>query len=233
LTVQPILETENFEVRYRGITAVSDANVYVMPGEAVAIFGPNGAGKSTLLLGIMGALATRGEARFNGQRIDNLPTWKMARLGIGYVPEGKRAFPELTVYDNLCTAAKGGRLTKEVEGEIFERFPLLADRRDQLSGSLSGGEQQQLALARALVPKPTCLLVDSLSMGIAPLVIEELYGYLKQVKESGLSILLVEQSIAYAMSVADRAYVMESGRVIVSGSRQEIEAHPMVQRGYL
>ena len=105
--------------------------------------------------------------------------------------------------------------------------------RDQLSGSLSGGEQQQLALARALVPKPTCLLVDSLSMGIAPLVIEELYGYLKQVKESGLSILLVEQSIPYAMSIADRAYVMESGRVVVSGSRDEIEAHPMVQRGYL
>ena len=231
-----LLEIEDLTAAYGQIRALHGVDLTVGEGEVVALLGPNGAGKTTTLRSICGMVRASGRIAFRGRDLLGLATEKVTRLGIAHVPEGRGTFSGLTVTENLKLGAYGRR-DPEVRRDIdrwFEIFPRLADRRDQTAGSLSGGEQQMLAVARALLSRPALLLLDEASLGLAPLVVREVFEVLARIRaEEGTGMLLVEQNAALALELADAAYVLAAGRTVLSGPAAEIRAEDSVRRSYL
>ena len=231
----PLLELTGVFARYGPIRALHGVSLKVDEGEVVAVLGANGAGKTTTLRSISGMTRTSGEITFDGRRIARKPTESVARLGIAHVPEGRGLFPELTVWENLRMGAVGGRGDF---GDAAERvvgyFPWIERRRDQAAATLSGGEQQMLALARALVGRPRLLMLDEPSLGLAPTVVRELFATVRRLNEDdGLTVLVVEQNARIALEVASRAYVLEVGKVAVDGASDELARHERVRKSYL
>ena len=227
----PLLAVRELAVGYDGVTVLGDVAIEVGEGEIVALLGTNGAGKSTLLRAIGGVVeADHGAIVFDGRDITHLPPDEIARLGVAQVPGGEGIFPNLRVEDNLRAAAWQGRRRGEHDVDMIDEaltaFPVLASRRNERAGNLSGGQQQMLALAMATITRPKLFLIDELSLGLSPLVVEELLGAIESMRRAGTAVLLVEQSMNVAVAVADRVYVMESGAVRFSGTADELAAHP-------
>ncbi len=221
----PLLELVDIHAGYGAIEILHGINLSVPQGTVMALLGPNGAGKSTALKVCAGLLApTRGEIRLAGHVVNGVPAEELARLGLCTIPEGKGIFPNLTVRDNLWLDTQVGTPFKQVEEMAYARFPRLRDRARQPAGTLSGGEQQMLAVARALVTRPAVLLVDELSMGLAPLVAAELYAIVARLSREGVGVLVVEQLARTVLGVADRAAVMTQGRLVAVGGPHEMEA---------
>jgi len=235
--MKPTLELKNVTVHYGKAIALSDVSLTVNEAEIVTMIGSNGAGKSTTLRVIAGLVRpTSGEVWFEGQRIDRNAPEKMVRTGISYCMEGRRLFPNMTVLENL---EMGAITRKDREGirkdlkDIFGRFPILEERRGQKAGTLSGGQQQMLTIGRALMSKPRLLLMDEPSLGLAPLVVEEVARTVKELNETGLSVLLVEQNAQMALSLATRGYVLEVGSVIAEGGAGPLRENDFVRSAYL
>jgi branched-chain amino acid transport system ATP-binding protein len=231
-----LLEVQDLCVNYGHIQALKGISLNVQEGEVVAMLGANGAGKTTLMRALSGLIASRGGAiRFAGQDITRLPADKIVRLGIGQSPEGRRVFGPLSVAENL----KLGGFTRppaEIAASceyVYQIFPRLYERRAQLAGTLSGGEQQMLAIARALVTKPRLLLLDEPSLGLAPLIVRGIFQVLAQVRATGVTILIVEQNARMALKLADRGYVLEVGRISHQGPSRALLASPEIQAAYL
>ena len=233
-----MLRLESVEIFYGAIQAVRGVSLEVRAGEVVAIIGANGAGKSTLLKGIAGLESMRtGRVFIDGQDATTIPPHKRVSLGIALSPEGRGVFPDQTVYDNLLLGAyqkkyDDSTLAKKVS-EAFELFPRLEERAQQLAGTLSGGEQQMLAMARALMSEPRLLLLDEPSLGLAPLIIRDIFRTIATLRQRGLTILLVEQMATQALAAADRAYVLETGRITLEGSGTELLNNAQVRAAYL
>jgi len=233
-----LLEVAGLAVSYGTIPAVRAVDIDVGAGEAVALLGRNGAGKTSTLRAVAGLVPARaGHIRLEGRDVSLLPAERRARLGIALAPEGRAVFPGLSVRDNLAMGAYSRRLgraalAREIE-RVADRFPRLADRSDQAAGSLSGGEQQMLAIARGLMSAPRLLLIDEPSLGLAPLVVEQVYELLAQLRTEGLTIVVVEQYVDVALEFADRAYVLEKGRVALAGRAAELAAAPELVETYL
>ncbi|MGB9299840.1 MAG: ABC transporter ATP-binding protein [Anaerolineae bacterium] len=235
-----MLEIRDINTYYGSIHALKDVSVHVDRGEIVTVIGANGAGKTTLLNTISGVLHSRsGEILFDGQGIGKLPPDKVVRVGISQVPERRQVFSTLNVLDNLLLGAylRRGRDKKdEVRTDldfVFEIFPVLKDRQKQMGGTLSGGEQQMLALGRGLMAKPKLLLLDEPSLGLAPLLVREIFRVAGELREHGTTILLVEQNARAALRLADRGYVLETGEVVVEGTSEELLGDERVQEAYL
>jgi branched-chain amino acid transport system ATP-binding protein len=222
---------------YGDLRALNGVSLRVEKGEIFALLGTNGAGKTTTLRSILGLIKVRGgTVEFQGQRIENQPTSKIVKSGISLVFEGRHVFPELTVLENILAGAylvRDARVVDQRTQELFEQFPRLAERQSQLAGSLSGGEQQMLAIARALIAKPTLLLMDEPSMGLAPLIVDEVFEVMVDLNKKGTTILLVEQNARRALEVAHHASVLETGRVVLSGTPAELLQNRAVQTAYL
>ena len=236
-----MLKVKNLQVYYGMIHALRAASLHVKPKEIVALIGANGAGKTTMLSAVSGVVrAASGEVSLDGKEITRLRADRIVREGIAHVPEGRHVFKPLTVEDNLLLGAyhrytlrRREALRGEIEG-VFSLFPALADRRKQLAGTLSGGEQQMLAIGRALLSSPKVLLLDEPSMGLAPRIVREIFGHIAMLRrEREMTILLVEQNARGALAIADRGYVLETGRVVLQGSSEELLANREVQRAYL
>ena len=232
-----MLNLDKINVYYGAIHAIKDISIEVNEGEIVTLIGANGAGKSTTLGTISGLLKPKtGTVKFEGQDIAGLPAQGIVSLGISQVPEGRRVFANMTVMENLELGAYLRSDKKEIKEDlksVFERFPRLAERRGQLSGTLSGGEQQMLAMGRALMSRPRLLLLDEPSMGLAPLLVKEIFSIIKEINASGTTVLLVEQNANMALSIAHKAYVIETGRIILSGDAKELAASEEVRKAYL
>lgn len=232
-----LLEVENLEVNYGMIKALKGISFKVEKGEIIALIGSNGAGKTTTLHTISGILsAAAGKITYDGKDITRAQAHNIVRLGISQVPEGRRVFSQLSVYENLILGAyirkdKAG-IEKDLEG-IYKRFPRLEERKTQLAGTLSGGEQQMLAMGRALMSKPEILLLDEPSMGLSPIFVEEIFDIIKSINQSGTTILLVEQNAKKALSIANRAYVLETGNVVQGGDATELMNDDAVKKAYL
>jgi branched-chain amino acid transport system ATP-binding protein len=232
-----MLELRDVHVRYGNIRALQGVSFRVEQGELVALIGSNGAGKTTTLRTISGLLrASEGSISFEGAEIGRAPTDRIVRLGISQAPEGRRIFGSLTVRENLILGAVSRTDRSAVAEEmdkVFVLFPLLKERLGQAGGTLSGGEQQMLAIGRALMSAPRLLLLDEPSLGLAPLMVERIFGTIAELKQQGRTILLVEQNINHALEVADRAYVMETGRITLDGPAAVLRRDPNVERSYL
>jgi branched-chain amino acid transport system ATP-binding protein len=233
----PALDAEQVEVAYGKARAVNGATVRVPDGSITAIVGPNGAGKTSLLRAISGLQPVRaGAIRFRGRRIDGLAEREVAALGIAHIPEGRRIFGKMTVLENLRLGAYLRSDAREVARSlamVFEAFPRLKERQRQQAGSLSGGEQQMVAIGRALMSSPTVVLADEMSQGLAPVVVQDVYRRLLEVNRQGVTILLVEQNARLAFRLAQHVYVMEQGRVVLEGTSSDVAASAHVQRAYL
>jgi branched-chain amino acid transport system ATP-binding protein len=221
----------------RKIEALKGVSLKLNPGEIVTLIGANGAGKSTLLKSIAGLLMPdSGEISFEAQRIERKPAHQIVALGIVYVPEGRRVFPRLTVLENLRMGAYLRRdrssITEDQE-RMMTLFPILRDRQSQLGSTLSGGEQQMLAMARALMARPKVLMLDEPSMGLAPIMVEKVFSIIHQIHSQGMTILMVEQNAHKALQIAQRAYVLETGKIVLEGSAQTLMNNPQVQHAYL
>ena len=231
-----MLKAENLNVFYGPIHAVKGVSFEVNEGEIVTLIGANGAGKSTTLKTVSGLMRSRGGAiEFMGKSIASTAPHKIVELGIAHVPEGRRIFTRMTVEENLdmgAFTAKGGNIEADKE-RVFEQFPRLKERIRQVAGTLSGGEQQMLAMGRALMSKPKLLMLDEPSMGLAPILVEQVFDIITTLHKAGTTILLVEQNAEMALSIADRAYVMETGRITLSGTGKELAASEEVQKAYL
>jgi branched-chain amino acid transport system ATP-binding protein len=232
-----LLEVKNITVHYGKSLAVEDISLEVAEGSVVSIIGANGAGKSTILKALSGLVPlTSGEIWFLGQRIDRLSTTEIVKLGIVQIPEGRHLFPYLTVLSNLKL---GASLRKDRAGisqdmaRVFELFPRLQERRNQKAGTLSGGEQQMLAIGRGLMASPRLLLMDEPSLGLAPKVVEELGEVIKSINQAGVSVLLVEQNVPLALGVATMGYALQVGRVVLEGDIDKIKSSDVVKRAYL
>jgi len=233
-----LLEVENLSVTYGDIEAVRDVSFKLDQGELVSIVGANGAGKTSILNSVMGIQAIKGgKILFNGEDITHLPVHERARRGIRVVPERSRVFPRLSVYENIITGVYGLRKKVAVKSRLewlYGIFPRLRERESQLASTLSGGEQQQLAIARALISEPKLLLVDEVSMGLMPKLVDQVFLLLQQLnKEYGLTILLVEQNAMASLKISDRGYVMEVGTCAYEGAAQDLLVHPKVKEAYL
>jgi branched-chain amino acid transport system ATP-binding protein len=247
-----MLQIEALSVHRGAIQALREVSLTVAEGEIVSLVGANGAGKSTLLYTIAGSLTpTAGRVSFLGQDLRHMPAARLARLGISLVPEGRQVFGALSVLDNLVLGtyalhagrwrellgSLGGLLRQEATQrsltQVYGLFPILEERQRQAAGSLSGGEQQMLAIGRALMSSPRLLLVDELSMGLAPALVAQLFGLLGRLRELGLTILLVEQDARAALKVADRGYILETGRIVAEGPARELLSSDRIQRAYL
>ena len=221
----PILEVVDLHAAYGRIEVLRGVDLRVPKGAVVALLGPNGAGKSTLLKVISGQMeATSGDLHLAGVHVQGASPEDLARLGLTTIPEGRSVFPNLTVEENLLLMSYAGVPSAQVYDTAYSYFPRLHERRHQLAGTMSGGEQQMLALARALTSDPALLLLDELSMGLAPLIVEELYEMVGRIARSGVSILVVEQFARTALQIADHAAVMTGGRIVATGEPNEIEA---------
>jgi len=232
-----MLTIDNLNVSYGAIRALVQVSLEVNEGEIVALIGANGAGKSTTLRSISGLVKPQsGKITFKGQEIQSSPPHKVVELGISQVPEGRRVFPLMTVLENLELGAfirKDRSGIKEDINNIFLRFPRLQERKQQPAGTLSGGEQQMLAIGRALMSKPKLLLMDEPSMGLAPMLVQEIFNIVKEINQAGTTILLVEQNARMALSIAHRAYVLETGSLVMSGDAKELAENEAVQKAYL
>ena len=222
--------------RYGNIEALRGVDIEVRAGEIVTLIGANGAGKSTLLMTICGnPRAAHGRIAFEGRDVTRMDTHAIVRLGISQVPEGRRVFPRMTVFENLqlgATIADPAQFEPDLE-RVFTLFPILRERRDQRGGTLSGGEQQMLAVARALMGRPRILLMDEPSLGLAPLIVEEIFRTIRELHEEGVTILLVEQNAHMALKIADHFYLLEQGRVTFSGAPGALREEEVIQRAYL
>jgi len=232
-----LLEIEDVEVDYDGADALRGVSLEVSEGEIVALVGANGAGKTTFLATIAGLkAATAGSIQLAGEELRGLPAHEVARRGIALVPEGRRLFPRLPVWRNLLLGAYLKRdrgFREETLDFVYDLFPVLKERREQVAGTLSGGEQQMLAIGRALMAGPRLLLLDEPSLGIAPILVERIFRSLKIVNERGLTVLLVEQRLQQALQLAQRGYVLQTGRVVLSGPAPELLDSEQVRRAYL
>lgn len=234
---ETMLKIDNIHVYYGAIHALKGISLEVEMGEIVTLIGANGAGKSTTLRTISGLLTPReGVISFRGENIGGLPAHEIVRRGISQVPEGRRIFAEMSVQENL---EMGAFIRKDKDGIekdfelVYERFPRLKERRRQQAGTLSGGEQQMLAMGRALMSRPKLLLLDEPSMGLAPLLIKEIFSIIEDINREGTTVLLVEQNANMALSIAHRAYVMETGRITLQGAAKELAASEDVRKAYL
>lgn len=232
-----ILRVENLAVNYGAIQALQGISFHVEEGEIVTLIGANGAGKSTTLKTISGLLhPSAGTIRYQERAIIGMPADAIVKMGVVHVPEGRNIFAPLTVRENLEMGAYTRNSRAEIARSmrrVFDSFPRLEERLAQLGGTLSGGEQQMLAMGRALMAQPKLLLLDEPSMGLAPILVEEIFRIVAEINEQGVSILLVEQNAAMALSVADRAYVLETGRIVLEGPARRVREDPEVQRAYL
>jgi branched-chain amino acid transport system ATP-binding protein len=229
-----LLEVRGVSAGYAGEDVVHDVSFHVDPGEAITIIGSNGAGKSTLFRAIVGMVATTsGRTTFDGRDVTDLPTHKISRLGMAYVPAERHLFPQMTVRENLLLGAFPARPDPAREEFVFEVFPRLAERRRQDAGTMSGGEQQMLAVARALMSQPKVLMLDEPTTGLAPRLAREAYGALSQLREAGLTLVVAEQQVPLALELASRGYVLENGRIELEGTSDELAGNPDVQRAYL
>ena len=230
-----MLKVENINVYYGNIHAIKDVSFEVNDGEIVALIGANGAGKSTSLKTVSGLLPSRtGSISFLGNPIDRVPAHKRVAMGLSQVPEGRRIFLQMTVLENLQMGAFTSKADTKADLEkVFEQFPRLLERKTQIAGTLSGGEQQMLAMGRALMSRPKLLMLDEPSMGLAPILVEQIFEIIKNLHEAGTTILLVEQNAEMALKIADRAYVLESGRITVSGTGKELAASDRIKKAYL
>ena len=232
-----MLEVKNIQVAYGKIVAVKDVSVTVNEGEIVTLIGSNGAGKSTTLRTISGLIKPKsGEITFNGKRIDGMPGHEIVGMGICHSPEGRRIFPRMTVKENLELGAFLRNNKAEVAADmerVLDLFPRLKERIKQTAGTMSGGEQQMLAVSRALMGDPKLLLLDEPSMGLAPVLVELIFDTIVKIRKQGITILLIEQNATAALEVADRAYVLESGKVKMSGSAKELSSDDKVTKAYL
>jgi len=232
-----MLRTEWLSVFYDEVQALIDISIEVHQRDHLVIIGSNGAGKTTLLRSISGLLRPqKGRIFFQGEPIESEPVNSICRRGIVQVPEGRKLFPQMTVYENLEMGAylpeAKVKFTEKLK-EVFQFFPILKDRRKQFAGTLSGGEQQMLAIGRALMAGPRLLMLDEPTLGLSPKIASEIYAILKKLHEEGISLLLVSQDVIQALKISNRAYVMENGRIIMEGPSQEILKNPKVKEAYL
>lgn len=231
-----MLKVDHLNVYYGVIHAIKNVSFEVNQGEIVALIGANGAGKTSIMHAISGLVKPKsGTISFMGDEITKLPAHKIIAKNLAQVPEGRRIFAQLTVQDNLEMGAylrTDNKIVQDLE-KVYQRFPRLKERRNQLAGTLSGGEQQMLAMGRALMSKPTLLLLDEPSMGLSPILVNEIFDIIKSINKDGVTVLLVEQNANKALSIADRAYVLETGNVIVSGKANEVANNPKVREAYL
>ena len=232
-----LLKVDNINVYYGNIHAVKDISFEVDQGEIVTLIGANGAGKSTTLKTISGLLKPKtGDILYKGSSIKGMRAHKIVEAGLAHVPEGRRVFAELSVYDNLMMGAYTRKDKKEIAETlemVYKRFPRLEERKKQMAGTLSGGEQQMLAMGRALMSNASMLMLDEPSMGLSPLLVQEIFDIIQNVHKEGMTILLVEQNAQMALSVADRAYVLETGRVVMEGTGAELLTNERVRSAYL
>ncbi len=231
----PVLELRGLHVAYGAIEALKGMDLIVRDGEVVTLLGANGAGKTTTLQAVSGLLRPRqGEIRFHGERVDGLAPHEVVRLGIGHVPEGRRVFPRMTVLENLQMGAYRFRNVRQADLErVFSLFPVLAQRRGQDAGTLSGGEQQMLAIGRALMTRPNLLLLDEPSMGLAPLIVAQIFDIIREINAQNTTVLLVEQNAAQALKLADRGYVLETGSIVMSAPAAELLSSQRIREAYL
>jgi branched-chain amino acid transport system ATP-binding protein len=231
-----MLRLEDVSVSYGMIDALKGISLTIERGEIVALIGANGAGKSTTLMSISGISALRsGKIWYEGSTISGWPAHKIVQMGVSQVPEGRRIFSRMTVRENLEIGAFSGdkqELTNDM-GRVFEMFPVLSERRTQLGGTLSGGEQQMLAIGRALMSRPRLLLLDEPSLGLAPIIVSRIFKIIKEINQQGTTILLVEQNAKAALRLAHRAYVMETGKIVMQGKASVLEKDPGIKKAYL
>ena len=232
-----LLEVKNLDVHYGVIQAIKDVSFEVNEGEIVTLIGANGAGKTTTMQSIMGLIhPSRGEIYYDGQKINGIPSHKIVKLGMTQVPEGRRIFSELTVYENLLMGAYTRTDKDGIEKDfkaIYTLFPRLEERKNQIAGTLSGGEQQMLAMGRAIMSKPKLLMLDEPSMGLSPLLVDQVFEIIKHFHEIGTTILLVEQNANKSLAISDRAYVLENGKIVLTGTGKELLASEEIKKAYL
>lgn len=233
----PVLSIHDINVFYGNVQAIRDVSLTINEGEIVTVVGSNGAGKTTILKTIVGLLRSQtGHITFLGKEISNLSTAAIVQGGIALVPEGRRVFPRLSVADNLVLGSYARKDKQEVQTDlagVYEMFPRLAERKTQLAGTLSGGEQQMLAMGRGLMSRPRLLLLDEPSMGLAPVLVKQIFSIIKQINALGTTILLIEQNARMALSIATRGYALETGSVLFSGDTCELSTNDQVRRAYL
>ena len=232
-----MLSVNNLQVHYGMIQAIKDVSFEVNEGEVIALIGANGAGKTTILHTVSGLLQpTKGSVIFEGQDITKVPAHKIVSLGMAHVPEGRRVFAQLTVLENLKLGAYTRKDKNEMEETlqmIYKRFPRLEERKNQIAGTLSGGEQQMLAMGRALMSHPKIILMDEPSMGLSPIFVEEVFKIIRDISAEGVTVLLVEQNAKKAFNIADRAYVLETGNIILQGDAKKLMNDESVKKAYL
>ena len=232
-----LLEVKGLEVYYGVICALKGIDFEVNEGEIVTLIGANGAGKTTTMQSVIGLIPKhKGTITLAGKDITHMPCHKIVKEGMTQVPEGRRIFQELTVYENLMMGAysmKDSSTFKDDIDSVYTRFPRLAERRTQIAGTLSGGEQQMLAMGRALMSHPKLLMLDEPSMGLSPLLVDQVFEIIKDINKEGTTILLVEQNAGKSLAISDKAYVMEIGKIVLSGTGQELLGSEMVQKAYL
>ena len=232
-----MLEIKDIEVYYGMIQAIKGISFEVKEGEVIALIGANGAGKTTILHTITGLLSPkRGTVMFEGKDITKIPAHKIVSLGMAHVPEGRRVFADLTVYENLKMGAYTRKDKAEIEetlAMVYKRFPRLDERKNQLAGTLSGGEQQMLAMGRALMSHPKIILMDEPSMGLSPILVNQIFDIIEEVSKSGTTVLLVEQNAKKALSIADRAYVLETGKIVLDGDAKALMDDDSIKKAYL
>ena len=233
---ETILKVSNVDTFYGSLQVLWDITLEILSGEIVAIIGANGSGKSSLLNTISGVIRpARGSVAFKGNDITGLDSFRIVALGISQVPEGRRIFPDMTVLENLKIGSYNhkARPSREKNLEtVFEHFPILKRRKNQLTRTLSGGEQQMVAVGSALMSDPTLMLLDEMSLGLAPLVVNELYKVLKEIRSRGITIMFVEQNVRRTLSEAERAYILETGRIVLSGKVEDLREEEKVKKAY-
>ena len=232
-----MLEVKDLQVYYGVIQAIKNVSFNVEEGEIIALIGANGAGKTTILQTISGLIpAKNGEVIYEGVNLQKIPSHKIVAMGLAHVPEGRRVFSQLSVYENLLMGAYTRNDKNEVEDSlhhVFKSFPRLEERKKQMAGTLSGGEQQMLAMGRALMSKPKIVLLDEPSMGLSPILVEEVFDIIQSINKAGTTVLLVEQNAKKALSIADRAYVLETGNIVLEGDAKELMNNESVKKAYL
>ena len=232
-----MLEIRDLEVYYGMIQAIKGVSFEVNQGEVIALIGANGAGKTTILHTITGLLSPKkGSVIFEGKDITRIPAHKIVSLGMAHVPEGRRVFADLSVYENLKMGAftrKNKNEFEEILRNVYDRFQRLEERKNQMAGTLSGGEQQMLAMGRALMSKPSIILMDEPSMGLSPILVNEIFDIIQEVSKSGTTVLLVEQNAKKALSIADRAYVLETGKIVLDGKAEDLLNDDSIKKAYL
>ena len=232
-----MLEVKDLQVYYGVIQAIRDVSFEVNEGEVIALIGANGAGKTTILHTVTGLIPARGgEVIFEGTDLLKIPAHKIVPLGIAHIPEGRHVFAQLSVYENLLMGAFTRKDKAEIEESlesVYQRFPRLRERKNQFAGTLSGGEQQMLAMGRALMSKPRIILMDEPSMGLSPILVGEIFDIIKSISKSGTTVLLVEQNAKKALSIADRAYVLETGKIVLTDDAKKLMDNEQVKKAYL